>query len=167
MNSIVISTLDKLYQMPNPREGQLYFCNEDEKYYIYNNEWSVIDPSMDLGLNLYELNKSVVSQLPPMTMAEISDKMTLIEDYYDKSSNNFHMLLCREFNYYTIFSNDSMISFPTFSGAVCSIITELGKVYSIELQEDGAMEIWIQPEGTETPLAFYLFPYDAGVVYYG
>ena len=49
MNSIVISTLDILYQMPNPREGQLYFCNEDEKYYIFNNELSVIDPSMDLG----------------------------------------------------------------------------------------------------------------------
>ena len=77
------------------------------------------------------------------------------------------MLLCRDFNYYTIFNYDSMLSFPDFSSAVCTIITELGDVYSIDLLEDGAMEIWIKPTGEESPYAFYLFPYDAGVVYYG
>ena len=55
----------------------------------------------------------------------------------------------------------------TFKIAVFTIITELGEVYSIELNEDGAMEIWIKPTGEESPYAFYLFPYDAGVVCYG
>ena len=40
--------------------------------------------------------------------------------------------------------------------------------YSIENDSTGgALEIWIKPEGEETPLVFYLFPYDQGVVYYG
>lgn len=94
-------------------------------------------------------------------------KMGLIKEYYDKANNTYHMLLCKDFSYYTIFNYDSMLSFPDFPSAVCTIITELGEVYSIELLEDGAMEIWIKPTGEENPYAFYLFPYDAGVVYYG
>ena len=93
--------------------------------------------------------------------------MSLINQYYGKANNLFKMLLCRDCNYYTIFSYDSMLAFPDFAGAVCTIITELGEVYSIELNEDGAMEIWIKPTGEESPYVFYLFPYDAGVVYYG
>jgi hypothetical protein len=77
------------------------------------------------------------------------------------------MLLCKDYNYYTIFSYSLMPSFQTFGEAVCTIISELGSVYSIEQLEDGAIEIWIKPNGEESPYAFYLFPYDAGVVYYG
>jgi hypothetical protein len=100
-------------------------------------------------------------------MNEVSMKMDLINEYYQKANNTYHMLLCRDFNYYTVFNYDSMLTFPNFAGAICTIITELGDVYSIELLEDGAMEIWIKPLGEESPYAFYLFPYDAGVVYYG
>lgn len=167
-NYIAISTLEKLYHLPNPKEDQMYYCNEDGKFYHFNEEWKEINfESKGLEMNLYELNKTIVNQLPEMNMAEIGDKMELIETYYDRTSANHHMLLCKEYNYYTIFENDTMISLPTFSGALCNIITELGKVYSMDLKEDGAMEIWIKPEGEELPMAFYLFPYDVGVVYYG
>jgi hypothetical protein len=43
----------------------------------------------------------------------------------------------------------------------------LGTVYSIENKDDHAIEIWIKPVEEETPYAFYLFPYENGVVYYG
>ena len=36
-----------------------------------------------------------------------------------------------------------------------------------EINEDDVIEIWIKPVGEESPLAFYLFPYENGVVYYG
>ena len=73
-----------------------------------------------------------------------------------------------EYNYYTIFENDTMMSMPTFCAAVSEIISHIGEVYSIELTEDKcAVEIWIKPDGEESALAFYLFAYDAGVVYYG
>ena len=78
------------------------------------------------------------------------------------------MLLCNEYKYYTIFESDRMTNIPDFGSAVCEIISNLGKVMSVEFTaEQDAIEIWIIPEGEEVPLAFYLFPYDAGVVYYG
>ena len=117
-------------------------------------------------LNLYDLNKSVINQLEPMTPDEIIDNLNLIEEYYHKSENNFHMLLCKDYNYYTIFAFDDIITIE-FTATVYDIIVGLGAVYSIENTEDGAIEIWIKPEGEEMPYAFYLFPYDAGVVYYG
>jgi hypothetical protein len=117
-------------------------------------------------LNLYDLNKSVINQLEPMTPDEIIDNLNLIEEYYHKSKNNFHMLLCKDYNYYTIFAFDDIITIE-FTATVYDIIISLGTIYSIENTEDGAIEIWIKPEGEEMPYAFYLFPYDAGVVYYG
>ena len=117
-------------------------------------------------LNLYDLNKSVINQLEPMTLDEIIDKLNLIGEYYHKSDNSFHMLLCKDYNYYTIFAPDDIVILD-FIASVYDIIVNLGAVYSIENTEDGAIEIWIKPEGEEMPYAFYLFPYDAGVVYYG
>lgn len=117
-------------------------------------------------LNLYDLNKSVINQLEPMTLDEIIDNLNLIEEYYHKSDNSFHMLLCKDYNYYTIFAPNDIITIE-FTATVYDIIVGLGAVYSIENTEDGAIEIWIKPEGEEMPYAFYLFPYDAGVVYYG
>ena len=74
----------------------------------------------------------------------------------------------REYNYYTIFECDSMMNMPTFGAAVCEIVSNLGDVYDIDWAEDhGAIEIWARPDGEESALAFYLFAYDAGVVYYG
>lgn len=87
--------------------------------------------------------------------------MSLFKDFYNKTDNNHYMLLCKEYNYYTIFELEDMLQFPDFAGAVSDIISELGNVYSIENDSTGgAIEIWIKPEGEETPLVFYLFPYD-------
>ena len=119
-----------------------------------------------IELNLYDLNKSVINQLESMTLDEIIDKLNIIGEYYHKSNNSFHMLLCKDYNYYTIFAPDDIVILD-FIAAVYDIIVNLGAVYSIENTEDGAIEIWIKPEGEEMPYAFYLFPYDAGVVYYG
>ena len=119
-----------------------------------------------IELNLYDLNKSVINQLEPMTLDEIIDNLSLVKEYYHKSEYSFHMLLCKDNNYYTIFAPNDIITIE-FTATVYDIIVGLGAVYSIENTEDGAIEIWIKPEGEEMPYAFYLFPYDAGVVYYG
>lgn len=149
---------------------ELIYCKDKEKMYIYNEElgWIPFEGANgELKLNLYELNKNIINQLEPLTMDEVKAKMEMIKNYYYKTNNTYHMLLCRDYNYYTIFTHDFMRTFPDFASAVCTIITELGNVYSIENTNDGAMEIWIKPDGEENPYAFYLFPYDAGVVYYG
>ena len=167
---LVVQNKAQLFALQNHEPGEMALCSDTNEIYCWDEEtgWSLINvEGKGLELNLYDLNKNIIEQLNPLTTNEASMKMGLINEYYQKANNTYHMLLCRDFNYYTIFNYDSMLTFPDFAGAVCTIITELGDVYSIELLEDGAMEIWIKPTGEESPYAFYLFPYDAGVVYYG
>ena len=167
---LVVQNKAQLFALQNHEPGEMALCSDTNEIYCWDEEtgWSLINvEGKGLELNLYDLNKNIIEQLNPLTTNEVSMKMGLINEYYQKANNTYHMLLCRDFNYYTIFNYDSMLTFPDFAGAVCTIITELGDVYSIELLEDGAMEIWIKPTGEESPYAFYLFPYDAGVVYYG
>lgn len=168
--NLVVNSKAELFAIQNHEPGEMVLCKDTNEIYIWDEEhgWSLITAEgKGFEMNLYDLNKNVISQLDPLTPGEITMKMSLFKDYYDKADNLYHMLLCRDFNYYTIFNYNSMPNTPDFSSMVCTVITELGEVYSIELLEDGAMEIWIRPTGEESPYAFYLFPYDAGVVYYG
>lgn len=168
--NLVVNSKAELFAIQNHEPGEMVLCKDTNEIYIWDEEhgWSLITAEgKGFEMNLYDLNKNVISQLNPLTPGEITMKMSLFKDYYDKADNLYHMLLCRDFNYYTIFNYNSMPNTPDFSSMVCTVITELGEVYSIELLEDGAMEIWIRPTGEESPYAFYLFPYDAGVVYYG
>ena len=167
----IVPTISALNALQNHIEGECVFCEEDNKIYSWqeNDGWGPIDiENKGISLNLYELNKTVVSQLPVMTEGDIAFKMTVIENLHNSSMNNHYMLLCKEYNYYTIFECDSMLNMPTFGAAVCEIISNIGEVYSIDLTEDESpIEIWIKPKEEENAMAFYLFPYDAGVVYYG
>ena len=168
--NLVVNSKAELFAMQNHEPGEMALCKNTNEIYIWDEEhgWSLITAEgKGFEMNLYDLNKNVISQLDPLTPGEITMKMSLFKDYCDKANNLYHMLLCRDFNYYTIFNYSSVPNTPDFSSMVCTVITELGEVYSIELLEDGAMEIWIRPTGEESPYAFYLFPYDAGVVYYG
>ena len=158
--------------------GTVAYSQEDQNFFMYNGtDWDPVEinfgneeEEINTGLTLYDLNKSIVSQLKPMTIEEIQAKEDVFKSYKEKSGNDYHMLLCKDYSYYTIFKFNMASEFKSFGEAVITIITELGDVYGIEEQNDGAIEIWIKPnydEDVETPYAFYLFPYDAGVVYYG
>jgi hypothetical protein len=145
------------------------YCEEDGKIYTWTNDnWELVEfENKGISMNLYELNKSIINQLEPMTNSDIANKMDLFE-FLQIKNGKYYMLLCKEYSYYTIFEFDPMISMPNFSSAVCEIISNLGKVMSIELtQTEDAIEIWIIPKGEEEAFVFYLFPYDSGVVYYG
>ena len=170
-NYCIVPTISALNALQNHIEGECVFCEEDNKIYSWqeNDGWSPIDiENKGISLNLYELNKTVVNQLPVMTKNDIALKMKVFEDLHRTSMNTHYMLLCKEYNYYTIFECDSMLNMHTFGAAVCEIISNIGEVYSIDATENKeAVEIWIKPEGKESSMAFYLFPYDAGVVYYG
>lgn len=147
--------------------GEIVFCEDTHEYYMRGEDcWMELAINENSGLNLYDLNKSIINQLPSLTKEQIFEKKDLIKKYRDNTNNIFHMLLCRDYNYYTIFVEKENDEFHNLSDAVLTIVFELGDVYSIEETEDGAIEIWIKPTGEEEPYVFYLFPYDAGVVYY-
>jgi hypothetical protein len=169
MNCIV-PTKSALFALKNHEQGECVFCEEDNKIYIWKEDkWETVDiENQGLSMNLYELNKTVVNQLPVLSKSEIAGKMGILEELHRETMNTHYMLLCKEYNYYTIFECDSMMNMPTFGAAVCEIVSNLGDVYDIDWAEDhGAIEIWARPNGEESALAFYLFAYDAGVVYYG
>ena len=140
-------------------DNKLYICHEGEL--------TLMETAPSLKLNLYDMNKQIISSLKPMTNKEITQKHKLIMDFYNKCKNNHWMLLCRDFNYYTLFEKSNLYN-ADFAQTIFEILLELGETYAIDMATDsGAIEIWNKPIGQESPLAFYLFPYDAGVVYYG
>ena len=169
MKTVIVSDVEALFKSQGDKDS-IYFIEENNKAYMYDekqNKYQLVNvENKGLELNLYDLNKNIINQLEPMTKDEILSKADLIEEYYKSSNNNHHMLLCRDYNYYTIFEKSEFSLVEKFADTVIEIITELGEVYSIEMNEDKVLEIWIKPTGEENPYVFYLFPYDAGVVYY-
>lgn len=167
----VVPTLAALYALQNHEEGECVFCKEDNKIYSWqeNDGWQPVNiDGKGLSMNLYELNKSIMAQCKVLDKNDISKKINLFDELNKTAQNIHYMLLCKEYSYYTIFEFDSMKSIPNFGVAVAEIVSNIGDVYSIEPTEDkAAIEIWIKPTGEEDALVFYLFPYDAGVVYYG
>lgn len=169
----IVSSVAELNSLQNLSEGDLILVDDEQHgnkqvYHYTNGELFPISSNANLNLSLYDLNKNVISQLEPLDLNEIGEKMSLFSDFYNKTNNKHYMLLCKEYNYYTIFEYEHMLPFPDFAGSVSNIISELGDVYSIENDSTGgAVEIWIKPKEEKTPLVFYLFPYDQGVVYYG
>ena len=169
--NLIVPTIASLYALQNHIEGECVYCEEDKKVYCWSeyDGWGPVNfENKGVSMNLYDLNKSIVNQLTPMTNQDIQKKIELFEELKTTSMNLHYMLLCKDYNYYTIFEDDAMLNMPNFGVAVSEIITNLGKVISIDFTESkDAIEIWIIPEGEESAFAFYLFPYDAGVVYYG
>ena len=170
MANNIVPTLSALHALKNHTEGELFYCEENSKIYMWqDNEWHETNiENKGVSMNLYTLNKNIINQLETMTPNDIANKIDLFDELHNKFNNVHYMLLCKDYGYYTIFEEDPMLGMPNFSAAVCEIIANIGDVKSIEFTETkDAIEIWIVPEEQEEAFVFYLFPYDAGVVYYG
>jgi hypothetical protein len=174
MQSIVLKTVEELHTTTNLEPGTVAYVEDDKCIKVWNGEkWeNALTDGNGVSLNLYDLNRQLINQLDPLTEAELTACKMILIDYYKQAHNNYHMLLCKDYNYYTLFAlpnhNEfNEMSAPAFADNVYNIINTLGSVYSVEQLIDGAVEIWIKPNEEEMPYAFYLFGYDRGVVYYG
>ena len=47
-----------------------------------------------LQMNLYDLNKQIISQMAILSEEDLADSKTLIRDYLREQNNYFYMLLC-------------------------------------------------------------------------
>lgn len=149
----------------NPIDGQKSYSPETKKIYIYkDNKWNILDGDIGLGLNLYDMNKQIISQLDCLTKEEMLEACDLIRNYANITINKHYMLLCREKNYYTMFRLNILDdSLENFAEVVLDCATDLGVIKSVTKNEDNVIEIWAQPINDE-PVVMFLFPYDAGVV---
>lgn len=118
----------------------------------------------NLNMNLYDLNKAAVTQLPNYSEADKQAAKELINAYDDFSTiTHYYMLLCRELNYYTVFQRQ-FTGLENFGDVVIECLENLGNIKSIEVTEDKtAIEAWIVNGDNEAHVV-YLFNYDQGVI---
>lgn len=119
------------------------------------------------AMNLYDINKQVVSQLPALTEEDFWDnKMAIIDEFFRETGGDYYMMLCNELKYYTLFHIDTegFVTEPFASEEACACLWEFAdEIKSVELAEDGcAVEIWITKD--EETYVMYLFDYTGGVI---
>lgn len=112
-------------------------------------------------MSLYEYSKQVVANEVPMDPILFNKKM--IEVSMDMVEHTYMMLLCHDRRDYTIFhitNADKKIATKEIS----ETLYNRGKILLVDKQKDGSWEIWIRDSLTDENFAYYLFPYDNGVV---
>ena len=115
-------------------------------------------------MSLYEYSKQVVANEVPMDPILFNKKM--IEVSMGMVEHTYMMLLCHERRDYTIFhiaNTDNKIAAKEIS----ETLYNRGKILLVDKQKDGSWEIWIRDSLTDENFAYYLFPYDNGVVEVG
>lgn len=182
-NSLKISvrSLDELNRT-QLQNGEVVFNPDTQTCYVYNEgNFIQINEEMEmkanyeekiekqplngnLNMNLYDLNKAAVTQLPNYSEADKKAAKELINTYDDFSiATRYYMLLCRELNYYTVFQRQFTGS-EDFGDVVIECLENLGNIKSIEVTEDKtAIEAWIVNSDNEAHV-IYLFNYDQGVI---
>ena len=173
MNYLQVQNMAHLYALQNHDPGEVAFVIDENKMMMWDEAKGWVEMSdeakakeFNTGITLYDVNKNLVNNLEPLSKEMIQQKDELLKMYFKNTKNNHHMLLCSDYKYYTIFTH-SMLVVKDFASTILEVVEELGTIYSIDITTDGAIEFWIKPFGESSPFAFYLFPYDAGVVYYG
>ena len=115
-------------------------------------------------MSLYEINQAAVSQLPKMNDEILAEKKQMIREYLDEIQDEYYMLLCRDLNYYTMFSLQGDGDLPTAESEIIGCIQDMGSIISIERSAETGkvIEVWFKcADGT---FVAYLFPYGKGVV---
>ena len=78
-------------------------------------------------------------------------------------NNNYYLMLCRDYHYYTVFPYEPKITADSFGKSVLDCLADVGKIKTLDQNEEqGAIEIWMSIN--DNIYMFYLFGYDAGVV---
>ena len=112
-------------------------------------------------MSLYEYSKQIVANEVPMDPILFNKKM--IEVAMAMVEHTYVMLLCHDRRDYTIFhitNTDKKIAAKEIS----ETLYNRGKILLVDKQKDGSWEIWIRDSLTDENFAYYLFPYDDGVV---
>lgn len=148
-------------------KGEIAFCEEDKTYYVYGEEgWQLMPVEMNedggLTIDLYTLNKGIVAQLPPFDIQRLQDAHETLANW--KKDNTPYLMYGKELSYFTLF-------YPTddeednFVDCVFDCLATISNtIYSFDVVNDDAIEIWLDFDGEAT--ALYLFDYSGGMVYY-
>lgn len=146
-----------------------YLIDEKKILFWTGEEWLEhnVNGGLNLNLNLYEFNKTLISQLP--ILEDFTEAIEIIQNILYGHENEHFMLLCKDISYYTVFykTEEIFCDFETFGEAVIACAEDIGKVISIDYIEDqNAIEIWVRTEQNEN-LCMYLFNCESMFVSFG
>ena len=68
------------------QDNDICFCEEENKSFKYNaekNEWNLIE-SEGISISLYDLNKQLAMQLPPLEESDYKDFISMLKDNKEK-----------------------------------------------------------------------------------
>ena len=149
------------YPVARFSDGEMVFLTEEKLYKIYDNgEWKDLPKANiegdGISMSLYDLNKSIISQLPKLE--DLTTATNLINEFDKVVDSEYYMLLCRDISYYTIFNHfiNSDNEFSNLGEAVLTCAQEIGELVSVEQTTDkNAIEIWVKTN--KDSLCMYLF----------
>lgn len=122
---------------------------------------------IELG-NLYEFNKNAMSQYGPMDVIQFNRMLNSVADTMidacDNCDQHYWMLLCHDRRDFTLFNIIAVSNMYDIINELKPTLENRGIILDIELQDNGAYEIWIREPETDENFAYYLFPYDEGVI---
>lgn len=175
MNNTVKQYID-LFKLKKIPDGTIYEVEATGKHYIRNgHNWdemtkTKIKEGTGPSISLYELNQNSVINLPLITTEKLQSYVSQLNDWrLNNIGDNHFMLLSNRYNYYTLFEKSEVDDKYNFGEAVIDCIQNFSKIYSFELdKQNNGWELWAcLNEEDKVPEIFYLFPYEAGVIYYG
>ena len=150
------------------KNGEFAETSDDNKKWVYDEEvqdWKEHEAE-GIQMSLYDMNKQLIAQMPPME--DIDKQKEILANFYMSFADRHFMLLCRDINYFTLFEWDPDIEGEVgkFENLVLECIHDIGVIHDMQYVNDNtAIEIWVMTPAEEM-VCMYLFPYDAGVVYY-
>ena len=166
-NILKVQSHAVLNALKNHQEGEVAFCEDEQQYYIYKDgQWMKVEAKMTgdgLQLNLYDLNKQIMEQLPNFDEEKIKDFKAALEIWKTPKADKYYMLYGREIGYFTLFVEDNDEDDNLLSDSVMECLESFEGIKEYDMSGD-AVEIWVKAEEGVTVL--YLFGYDAGVVTY-
>ncbi len=183
MEPIKVANVNILKALPNHENGEVAYVENEDCYYIFNNDdwypYKADYTSSGLKLSLYELNKSVVSQLPVFNKEAWDGAEKIVNDWFSRQLDQekkpkYFMLYGKDISYFTVFRRVSAgADYDDLFTGLKDVLADLGDVYAIDpTEDDGAIEVWIryidEDRDIDDIVCLYLFIYDEGVVtFYG
>jgi len=164
---IKVKDFKMLEALPNHSPEELALVEDENKVYIYKDEWVEYNPE-DGGLtvSLYDVNKLAMPNLPDLTDEEIDEAKHMIAQFVGPKTQ-FWMLLNNEKHYYTVFwiqHKSNILLMQRIEDEVIECLKEIGAIKSIEKVDDNTIEAWVIDKDDLEAYAYYLFNYDKGVV---
>ncbi len=167
MMDFIKATEAIMRQLPAPEIGTCVQTTDTERYYVYTesgwNDMTNAMEEMNVHMNLYDMNKQIIAQLPDLI--DTTDSIAAIDAFVAETHNMHYMLYGKEISYFTIFQRCFDLT-ETVGEAVVDCLKNVGTLKSIDITPDkDAFEIWVVADDEATCL--YLFPYDSGIVKVG